>query len=236
MVQMPYTARPDLYDLEYAHKDYAAEAEQVARIVRARNPEARTLLDVACGTGKHLASLREQFEAEGVDLDEGLLGVARERLPGVPLAQGDMRTLALGRQFDAVTCLFSAIGFLGGLDDLDAAARSLAAHLAPGGVLIVEPWLEPDAWIAHRPHVLAQSDEGTALARVTLSGLRDERISTTEMHYVVATADGFHEFVELHELYLFTAEEMRAAFAAAGLDVEYDPEGLIGRGLWIATR
>jgi len=233
---MPYTARPDLYDLEYAFKDYAAEAAAVARIVRGHNADARTLLDVACGTGKHLEQLRNEFAVEGVDLDEGLLGVARERLPGVSLAPGDMRTLDLGRRFDAVTCLFSAIGFLGGLDDLAAAAHALAAHLEPGGVLIVEPWLTPDVWRPNTPHLLAQQAEGIALARVTLSGLRDERISTTEMHYVIATPDGFHEFVELHELYLFTEDEMRAAFEGAGLDVEHDPEGLIGRGLWIATR
>ncbi|HZQ81627.1 MAG TPA: class I SAM-dependent methyltransferase [Gaiellaceae bacterium] len=233
---MPYTARPDLYDLEYAQKDYAAESAALVQLIRARNPDARTLLDVACGTGKHLDHLRQEFDVMGVDLDEGLLAVARERLPGVPLEQGDMRTLDLGRRFDAVTCLFSAIGFLGGVDELEAAARSLAAHLEPGGVLLVEPWLTPDVWLPSTPHVLAEKAPGVALARVTLSGLRDERISTTEMHYVVATPDGFHEFVEHHELYLFTADEMRAAFESAGLEVEHDPDGLIGRGLWIATR
>ena len=58
------------------------------------------------------------------------------------------------------------------------------------------------------------------LARATLSGLRDERISTTDMHYVVATPAGVEHFVEHHELYLFTNDEMRSAFEAAGLTVE----------------
>jgi SAM-dependent methyltransferase len=230
---MSYTPRPEIYDLEYSFKDYAAEAESIERLVRDRNPNATTLLDVACGTGKHLEHLRTRFSCEGVDLDEGLLEVARTRLPGLPLHQGDMRTLDLGRQFDVVTCLFSAIGFVGGPDELAQAARSLAAHLAPGGVLIVEPWLEPHEWVPNRPHVLSANTDELALARVTLSGLEGERISTTEMHYVVATPDGFEEFVVDHRLYLFTADEMRAAFENAGLQTELDPEGLIGRGLWI---
>lgn len=233
---MPYTARPDLYDVEYAFKDYAAEAAALERAIRARAPRARTLLDVACGTGRHLEHLRSSFDCEGVDLDEGLLEIARSRLPGVPLHHSDMRRLDLGRRFDVVTCLFSAIGFVGGPDGLDAAAQAFARQLEPGGVLLVEPWLTPDVWLPNRPHVLAADADGIALARVTLSGLRDERVSTTEMHYVVATADGFDEFVEQHDLYLFTRDEMRAAFEEAGFALDYDEEGLMGRGLWIGTR
>lgn len=232
---MPYTSRPDLYDLEYSFKDYAAEAAALTRLVRERHRQARTLLDVACGTGRHLEHLRGEFDCEGVDLDEGLLEAARSRLPGVPLRQADMRDFDLGRRFDVVTCLFSAIGFVGGPDGLDLAATALARHLAPGGLLLVEPWLTPDAWLAGRPHVLAYDGPGIALARVTLSGLRDARVSTTEMHYVVATAAGVEHFVQLHEPYLFTHEEMRGAFERAGLEVEHDAEGPIGRGLWICT-
>lgn len=233
---MRYTKRPELYDVEYAAKDYAREAETIERIVRDRNADARTLLDVACGTGKHLEHLQERFACEGVDLDEGLLDVARRRLPGLPLHRGDMRDFDLGRRFDAVTCLFSAIGFVGGPAGLDAAAHALARHLAPRGALLVEPWITPGEWIPKRPHLLSQEEPGLALARVTLSGLRDERVSTTDMHYLVATADGIEHFVEHHELYLFTDDEMRTAFEAAGLRVEHDPEGLIGRGLWICSR
>jgi SAM-dependent methyltransferase len=232
---MPYTSRPDLYDLEYAAKDYAAEAATLERIVRGRAPRARTLLDVACGTGKHLEHLRAHFDCEGVDLDEGLLEVARRRLPGIPLHRADMRELELGRRFDVVTCLFSAIGFVGGPEGLAAAAQALGRHVAPGGLLLVEPWLTPEAWIPGRPHLLAHDEPGLALARVTLSGLRDERISTTEMHYLVGTSEGIEHFVELHEPYLFTHDELREAFASAGLTAELDPEGLIGRGLWICS-
>jgi ubiquinone/menaquinone biosynthesis C-methylase UbiE len=233
---MPYTSRPELYDLEYSFKDYEGEAATIERIVRERSPEARTLLDVACGTGKHLERLRTRFDCEGTDLDEGLLQVAHDRLPGVPLHHGDMRDLDLGRQFDVVTCLFSAIGFVGGPEGLAGAARTFARHLNPGGVALVEPWLTPDAWVVNRPHLLTYEEPELKLARATVSGLRDERISTTEMHYVVATPGGVEHFVEHHDPYLFTAEEMRTAFEAAGLTVDYDAEGLIGRGLWICSR
>jgi SAM-dependent methyltransferase len=233
---MPYTSRPELYDLEYSFKDYAGEAAVITRIVRERSPGAKTLLDVACGTGKHLEHLRATFECEGLDLDEGLLEVARKRVPDVPLRHADMREFDLGRRFDVITCLFSAIGFVGGPDGLAAAARAFAHHLNPGGIALVEPWITPDGWIPNRPHLLTYEEPGLVLARATVSGLRDERISTTDMHYLVATSAGVEHFVEQLAPYLFTTDEMRAAFEAAGLGVDYDAEGLIGRGLWICSR
>jgi SAM-dependent methyltransferase len=235
-LQMPYTSRPELYDVEYSFKDYAGEAATLERIVRERRPAARTLLDVACGTGKHLEHLRASFDCEGTDIDEGLLGVARNRLSGIPLHHGDMRDLDLGRQFDVVTCLFSAIGFVGGPEGLDAAAQTFARHLSPGGIALVEPWITPEAWMVDRPHLLTYEEPGFALARATVSGLRGERISTTEMHYLVATPAGVEHFVEQHDPYLFTTDEMRAAFDAAGLEADYDADGLTGRGLWICVR
>jgi hypothetical protein len=121
------------------------------------------------------------------------------------------------------------------LAGLAAATRSLAAHVAEGGVLLVEPWITPDAWMPGRPHVLAANAEGIALARVTVAG-QHGRISTTEMHYLVGTADGVEQFEEHHELRLFTLDEMRSALEATELAVEHDPDGLMGRGLWIGTR
>ena len=233
---MAYARHPELYDLEYSFKDYEGECTRIEEIVHARAPNARTLLDVACGTGKHLEHLRTRFSCEGVDLDTGLLSVARERLGNdVPLHEGDMRSFDLGRRFDVVTCLFSAIGFVGDLDGLAAASRSLAAHVAVGGVLIVEPWLTPDVWRPGRPHVLAADAEGLALARVTVAGQRG-RLSTTEMYYTLGTPDGVEQWQEGHELGLFTDDEMRGALEATGRIVEHDPVGLTGRGLWIGAR
>jgi len=233
---MQYSRRPDLYDLEYSFKDYAAEVERIEAIVRARNADARTLLDVACGTGRHLELLRQRFETvEGVDADEGMLAVARERLPGVALHHGDMRTFDLGHEFDAVTCLFSSIGFAQDLAQLAAAAQRLAAHLTSGGVLVVEPWITPDEWRPSTPHVLSAEGAGVVLARVTVSG-RDGRLATMEMHYALGTPDGIETWDRNHALALYTVDEMQTAFEEAGLEVEHDPDGLMGRGLYVCTR
>lgn len=223
----------DLYDLFYDFKDYAAEADAIREIVRSRRSEARTLLDVACGTGRHLEQLRASFDAEGVDLDAGLLHVAAARLAGVPLHRGDMRVVDLGRTFDVVTCLFSSIGYMQTTEDLSLAAATLVRHLAPGGVLIVEPWLTPSAF--DPDHVAGMSvveAPGLRAVRTNSSRVEDGR-SIMDFHYLVARAGSVEHLVETHVLGLFTDDEYRAAFEHAGLEVEHDPDGLTGRGLWI---
>ena len=219
------------YDAVYSWKDYAGEAERVHELVQARKPGAASLLDVACGTGAHLAELRRWYRCEGLDLEPDLRAVARERLPDVPLHQGDMRDFDLGRRFDAVTCLFSSIGYLMTVEALDAAIGAMARHLEPGGVLVIEPWLSPEA--VRIPHVAAVfvDEPELKIARVNTIEV-DGRISSFDLHFLVGTPEDVEHFVEHHELALFTREEHLAAFRAARLEVEHDEEGLMGRGLY----
>jgi len=58
-----------------------------------------------------LEYLRNHYEVEGLDISQELLTIAGQRNPGVPLHLGDMTNFDLGRAFDVVTCLFSAIAY-----------------------------------------------------------------------------------------------------------------------------
>jgi SAM-dependent methyltransferase len=226
----------ELYDLFYDWKDYAAESVKIREIVAVRNPRARSLLDVACGTGVHLDHLRRWYAVEGLDIDERLLAVAARRLPGVPLHRGDMRDFDLGRTFDVVTCLFSSIGYVQTVEALERTVATLERHLAPSGVLIVEPWLSPETFDPKHIGRLILVDRPD-LQAVRMNGSRtDGTLSILDFHYLVARPGSIEHLTETHTLGLFTDEQYRSAFERAGLSVEHDPEGLMGRGLWIAQR
>jgi ubiquinone/menaquinone biosynthesis C-methylase UbiE len=224
------------YDLLYSFKDYKGEAEQLWSVIRAHlGAEARRLLDVACGTGAHIEQLKAHLDVVGVDLDAQLLEIARQRNPTVPFYCADMTDLNLGQVFDVVTCLFSSIGYVRTIERLDMAIHCMARHVRPGGLLIVEPWFTPQEWHPHTVHAMLYEQDELKIARVNTSFVKG-RLSYFDLHYLIGTPEGTEHLVERHELGLFEVDEMCAAYAKAGLDVTYDPQGLIGRGLYVGRR
>jgi SAM-dependent methyltransferase len=224
------------YDAIYSFKDYPAEVETLRGIIAERQPGAESLLDVACGTGKHLELLREHFAVSGVDLDPEMLRLARERLGGeITLQLGDMADFELGRTFDVVLCLFSSIAYARTEERLSRAVANLARHTSPAGLVILEPWFYPEAW--QPGHVAANYvDQGDLkVARMSLSPPQTDPLTMT-FHYLVATPEGVEHFTEEHVVGMFTHQQYVAAFEAAGLAAEHDPEGLMGRGLFIGRR
>jgi len=228
-----FTKSAPYYDALYAWKDYPKEVRRLDAVIRSRVPDAQTLLDVACGTGKHLDLLRDRYRVEGSDLDPQFLAIARDRVPGVPLHQGDMRDFDLGRRFDVVTCLFSSIGYARGREELHRAIGAMARHLSPEGLVVVEPWFTAEAWLVGHVHALFVDRPDLKIVRMNRSD-REGDVAVMDMHYLVATPqDGVHHFTERHELTLFSCEDYLEAFLAAGLDVGYDPKGLMSRGLYL---
>jgi ubiquinone/menaquinone biosynthesis C-methylase UbiE len=140
-----FTESAELYDAIYSFKDYAAEAAQIAVLVRAAHPGARSILDVACGTGEHARHLAAShgFEVDGLDLDAGLLRVAHEKHPSGRFFHADMSDFAIERRYDAVLCLFSSIAYLVTLERMCRALECFRRHLCEEGVLLVEPWFPP---------------------------------------------------------------------------------------------
>lgn len=226
------------YDALYGFKDYAAASEKLHAIIRRHCPRAKRLLDVGCGTGRHLAYLQTAYDVEGLDLNPDLLALARARCPGVAFHEGDMVDFALNRRFDVVTCLFSAIGYVRTLARMQAAILNMARHLEPGGLLVVEPWFTPDRYWTGTITTNFVDEPDLKIVWMYASEV-EGRVSVLDQHFLVGTpgAPGRVEhFTERHELGLFTHEEQMEAFGRAGLEARHDPEGLFKRGLYLGLR
>ncbi len=228
----PYRRSAAIYDALFRDKDYQKSSRTLVQILRRVTPEARTLLDVGCGTGRHLAYLRGKFDVEGLDSSRQMLAIARERCPGVRFHQGSLVAFNLRRRFDVITCLFGAIAYAKTMARLRTAARCLVRHLQPGGVLVVEPWITPDRFVAGRLVFDHVDDANLKVARMYVTKRRGA-VSVFDSRYLVATGTGVAHFTERQELGLFTDRQYRAAFQSAGLRVVATEPQLFGYGLYV---
>jgi SAM-dependent methyltransferase len=231
-----FSESAELYDTIYSEfKDYSEEVRKIVALLREKSPSARTVLDVGCGAGRHAALLTaEGYKVDGLDIESAFVEIARTRCPEGRFFRGDMASFDLGKSYDAVLCLFSSIGYVRTPERLSQAVRSIRRHLAPGGIALVEPWFTPEAFKGGAVYLQTVDREEVKLCRVSRSEVRG-RISWLEFQYLVAEPGGIRHLEEVHELGLFTEEEMLEAFQGGGFEeVEYDTEGLTGRGLYLA--
>jgi SAM-dependent methyltransferase len=235
-----YRDRADLYDRIYHWKDYASEAMRLVEILGARGVrDGARVLEVACGTGGHLVPLSARYSIAGIDLQAGMLAVARRKLPDVDLRVADMADFGVESPFDAVLCLFSSIGYLLTEERLRGAARCFARALRPGGCLIVEPWIAPEDWKPGHVSLDTASDEEGVLARAARAERQGDH-SVVEFQWALAgRAGGVQGFHERHRMWLCPRETMRRVLEEAGFEVDWDPQGLPGprsRGLFLGCR
>jgi SAM-dependent methyltransferase len=146
-------ARPRYYDHAFrAHRrDLAFYADLGSRT-------AGPVLELGAGTGRvTFALLRAGISVTAVDLSEAMLARAEERVQRLPAAerarlqlrQGDLRSMRLNRKFKLVIAPFNLLMHMYTLDDVEAALRSVRAHLAPGGAFVFDV-LNPDFGVLRR--------------------------------------------------------------------------------------
>jgi len=119
--------------------DYEEEAALFRSLLdRGMSPAPRTVLELGSGGGNNASFMKASYEMTLVDVAPGMLAVSRTINPECEHIEGDMRTLRLGRTFDAVF-VHDAICYMTSAVDLKAAMRTAWEHTRPGGVSMFVP-------------------------------------------------------------------------------------------------
>ena len=164
------------YDLLYRDKDYAAEAEYITSHIHRHAPQAKSILELGCGTGAHAEHLaRMGYSVHGVDMSAEMIARAEARKAALPaemaarisFSLGDARTVRMQQIYDVVISLFHVMSYQTSNADLNATYETAAMHLSPGGLFLFDYW--------YGPAVLIQKPE------VRVRRLEDNKIKVTRI-------------------------------------------------------
>jgi SAM-dependent methyltransferase len=208
------TLKPNrMYD-EFAHlwplisspAEYAEEAGFWRDTLRSHlGPGRHAILELGAGGGHNLSHLTSDFQATAVDLSEKMLEHCRRLNPGVPVHAGDMRSVRLGRTFEAVL-IHDAIDYMLTEDDLRKALATAAAHLEPGGMLIMAPDCFRETFRPPYVRHSINSDGKTDVTLIEYAWDPDPADTVIEalFLYLIRTQDTLHMEQDRHLMGLFS--------------------------------
>jgi SAM-dependent methyltransferase len=202
--------------------EYADDAANLVLVFAAASPPVREVLDLGSGGGHLALHLKGQLTMTLVDRSEQMLAVSRRLNPECEHVQGDMRTIRLGRQFDAVL-VHDAVDYVTTGGDLGLVAQTAFAHCRPGGIAVFAPDHIADTF---RPGSGAGGGSDSAgrqasfRERTTDPDPDDEWIES-EYEFILRTEDNRVQVVrEAHRLGAFRVQTWLRTLATAGFDPE----------------
>lgn len=186
-----YAELASWWHLLSAPADYADEAavfRQVLLDVCEKPP--RALLELGCGGGNNASHLKTSFAMTLVDRSAGMLAASRSLNPECEHIQGDMRTVRLGRLFDAVF-VHDAIMYMTKEDDLRSAMETAYVHCRAGGAALFVPDHTRENFVPSTKHG-GHDGETRSLRYLEWTYDPDDTDSTTVTHfaYLLRDVDG----------------------------------------------
>jgi len=205
----------EYFDLLYGDKDYDREADYVNEILVRLGVTSGSILEFGSGTGRHGRILANAgFDVLGVDLSAAMVRLANSgrAVKGFSCQQGDIRTVRVDRQFDAVTALFHVLSYQVTNSDLLSVFHNARAHLVSGGVFVFDFWYGP-AVFTLKPTVREKKIAGDELSVTRVSKpIWDVQRNVVDVHFDVRVMDkksrNVREFTEVHPMRYFSLPEL----------------------------
>jgi SAM-dependent methyltransferase len=219
-----------------APSDYVEEAAFFHTILDgAMSPAPRTVLELGSGGGNNASHMKAWYDMTLVDVAPGMVEVSRKLNPECGHAVGDMRTLRLGKTFDAVF-VHDAICYMTSEADVRAALRTAWEHCRPGGVAVIVPDDVRETF-ASSSSMGGHDDDERCLRYLEWHDDPDPADSTSVTDYAIMLRDrsGTRVVHDRHVHGLFGRGEWLAMLREAGFEPEIVRDEW-GRDVFIARR
>jgi SAM-dependent methyltransferase len=110
----------------------------IQNLINENAPEARSVLDLACGTGTLMERLSPKYEVYGLDASRAMLAVARKKVPKGRFFRQDMASFRLPHKFDIILCIFDSLNHLLTFAAWERTFRRVRSHLSPRGLFLFD--------------------------------------------------------------------------------------------------
>ncbi len=215
-----YTELASWWPLVSSPESYREEAGVYYRtLLEAGTP--RTALELGSGGGHNASHMKAHLKLTLVDRAPAMLGMRRKLNPECEHIEGDMRTVRLGRKFDAVF-VHDALGYLTSEKDLALAIETVAAHTKKGGVALFAPDEFRETFVPST-RTGGEDADGRSLRYLEWSYDPDPDDDTYVGQYVFVLREGDEParvVPDRHELGLFGREVWLDLCRSAGLEPE----------------
>lgn len=210
---------------------YEDEARDYQQILDSAIPIApRTLLELGSGGGNNAYHLKKHYTMTLVDLSEGMLAVSQKLNPECEHLKGDMRSVRLGRLFDAVF-IHDAIGYMTSEQDLFQALVTAYVHCRPGGVALFVPDHTRDSFKPSTSHGGTDGKKrNLRYLEWTLDPDPDDSTYVSYMAYLLREGkDDVRCMLDRHLMGLFSQEDWlrlitQSGFKASSFSVDHSLE------------
>ncbi len=215
-----YTDLASWWPLISAPEDYAAEAAFIKEVlVEFSNKPPHTVLELGSGGGNNASHLKRFFQMTLVDLSPHMLAVSQKLNPEFEHIQGDMRTLALGRLYDAVF-VHDAVTYMTSLRDLRNAVLTAYEHCRESGVALFVPDFTRETF---KPSTEYGGHDGRKRGARYLSWTYDpdpeDSTYIADYAYLLRDKHGVVQSAfDHHELGLFSQQEWLTLLSDVGFD------------------
>jgi SAM-dependent methyltransferase len=234
-----YREFADWWPLLSSPEEYAEEAAVYRELlVEHAEGAVREVLELGSGGGNNASHLKARFDLTLVDRSPEMLEVSRRLNPECEHVEGDMRSVRLGRTFDAVF-VHDAVAYLTTEDDLRAMFATAAAHCRPGGCALVVPDAVRETFRPFTDHG-GHDGDGRALRYLEWTWDPDpgDDVVFMDLTYVFHEGDAVRVEHDRHECGLFPRATWlglfhEAGFEATRIELPADPwpvgaEGFVG--------
>jgi SAM-dependent methyltransferase len=214
------------YDMLYKDKDYESESNYIISLIKKYNPEAKSLLDLGCGTGRHAELFSNKgFIVLGVDQSKYMLNEAMNRKNNnLDFIEGDVRFLKLDKKFGVVTALFHVLSYQITNKDVESLIRTAYNHLNKNGLFIFDFWYGP-AVIIQKPEVRIKELENDNIKFIRIAKpMIDFSRNVVKVCYKIFVVDKknktFLEHEESHPMRFFFDPELELFIENIGFKLE----------------